>query len=83
VTGTITARIDPGTNSPVNTEIWGGRAVGDSVTFYVWTGTDQPAKTTYRGTLSADGEEITFTVTGGGRGPQTNTPQQVAARRTN
>ena len=65
VTGTITLRIDAGTNSPVNNEIWGGRVAGDTVSFYVWTGTDQPAKTSYRGTISASGDEIVFAVTGG------------------
>ena len=65
VTGSITVRIDAGTSSPVNTEVLGGKVDGDVLSFYVWTGTDQPAKTTYSGTLSPSGEEITFTVTGG------------------
>ena len=65
VTGTITLRIDAGTNSPVNNEIWGGKVAGDTLSFYVWTGTDQPAKTSYRGTMSASGDQIVFTVTGG------------------
>jgi len=65
VTGTITLRIDAGSNSPVNNEIWGGRVAGDTLSFYVWNGTDQPAKTIYRGTISASGDEIVFTVTGG------------------
>lgn len=65
VTGTITLRIDAGTNSPVNNEIWGGKVAGDTLSFYVWTGTDEPAKTSYRGTMSASGDEIVFTVTGG------------------
>jgi hypothetical protein len=76
VTGSITVRIDPGTSSPVNTEVLGGRVAGDALSFYVWTGTDQPTKTTYRGTLSASGEELLLTV-GGGRGGT----QQVTARR--
>ncbi len=85
VTGTISVRIDAGTNSPVNDEIWGGKAEGDTVTFYVWTGTDQPVKTTYTGTLAASGDEITFTVTGGraaaaGRGQAAS--QQITAKRT-
>ncbi len=77
VTGTISVRIDAGTNSPVNDEVWGGKVEGDAVTFYVWTGTDQPAKTVYKGTISAAGDEITFTVTGGRGGSQ-----QITARRT-
>jgi hypothetical protein len=65
VTGTITLRIDAGTNSPVNNEIWGGKVAGDTLSFYVWTGTDQPSRVTYRGTMSASDDEIVFTVTGG------------------
>lgn len=65
VTGTISGRENAGTGSPVNTEVLGGKVEGDVLTFYVWTGTDQPAKTTYRGTLSASGDEIQFTITGG------------------
>lgn len=65
VTGTISLRIDAGSNSPVNNEIWGGRVAGDTLSFYVWTGADQPVKTSYRGTLSASGDEIVFTVSGG------------------
>ena len=65
VTGTISGRVDAGTGSPVNTEVLGGKVEGDVLSFYVWTGTDQPAKTTYRGTMSATGDEIQFTVTGG------------------
>ena len=70
VTGSITVRIDPGTSSPVNTEVLGGRVDGEILSFYVWTGADQPVKTIYHGVLSASGEEIAFTV-GGGRGAVT------------
>lgn len=88
VTGTITTRSDVGTGSPVNTEILGGIAEGDTISFYVWTGTDQPVKTMYKGTMS--GEEITFTVTGGPArmggfgGPQgaaPGAPREVKAKR--
>ena len=65
LTGTIAPRANLGTGSPVNTEILGGSVEGDVISFYVWTGSDQPAKTRYRGTMSADGNEIQFTVTGG------------------
>jgi hypothetical protein len=65
VTGTISGRGNAGTGSPVNTEVLGGKVEGDVISFYVWTGTDQPAKTSYRGTMSAAGDEIQFTVTGG------------------
>jgi len=88
VTGTITARSDAGTGSPVNTEILGGVVEGDTIAFYIWSGTDQPVKTIYKGILSGD-DSIEFTVTGGlagggnfamGRG-QTG-PQKITARRT-
>ena len=69
VTGTITVRIDPGTSSPLNTEVMGGKVDGDKITFYVWTGTDQPVKAMYTGTMSAAGDEIIFTVTGGRGAP--------------
>lgn len=60
VTGTLSGRIDPGTASPVNNEIWGGKVDGDTITFYVWRGSDKPWKQSYKGTLS--GDQITFTV---------------------
>ena len=78
-TGTISVRIDAGSNSPVNDEIWGGKVVGDALSFYIWTGTDQPAKTTYVGVMSATGDEITFTVTGG-RGSGAGTPSAAGAQ---
>ena len=65
VTGTISSRVDAGTGSPVNTEVLGGKVESDVLSFYVWSGTDQPAKITYRGTMSAAGDEIQLTVTGG------------------
>jgi hypothetical protein len=81
VAGTIAGRVDAGTGSPVNTDVLGGKVEGDVLSFYVWSGTDQPFKTTYRGTMSAAGDEIQFTVTGGGRGaPQVGSPQLTAKR---
>jgi hypothetical protein len=73
----------------VNDEIWGGKVEGNSVSFYVWTGTDQPAKTLYRGTLSQSGDEIVFTVTraggaeaaAGGQAAGSTARQQMVARR--
>ena len=47
----------------MNTEILGGKAEGDTVTFYVWRGLDRPAKQFYKGAVH--GDEIDFTVTGG------------------
>jgi hypothetical protein len=88
VTGTITARSDAGTGTPVNSEVLGGVVEGDTISFYIWTGTDQPAKTLYTGTMSGE-ETIAFTVTGGpvgggnfapGRGQ--SGPQKITARRT-
>jgi len=90
VTGTIGVPIQIGTTAPVNDEIWDGKVEGNTLSFYVWTGNDQPVKTSYRGTLSASGDEITFTVTrgraggtvqaaSGGVGPAS--PMQIAARR--
>ena len=87
VTGTITARSDIGSGSPANTEVLGGVVAGDTITFYVWSGTDQPVKTIYEGRISGD-DRIEMTVNGGpaaggnpamGRGP--SGPQKVTARR--
>jgi hypothetical protein len=86
VTGTIGARIDAGAGTPVNNEVLGGIVDGDTITFYVWTGRDQPVKTYYKGTMSGE-ETITFMVTGGpagggfgGGGGQAG-PRQVTAKR--
>jgi hypothetical protein len=65
VTGVISVRATGGSNSPVNDEVWGGKVEGDTLSFYVWTGSDQPAKTTYTGKMSPSGDEIVFTVAGG------------------
>jgi hypothetical protein len=62
VTGTLSTRLDAGTASPVNNQIWGGKADANTITFYVWRGSDRPWKQTYTGTIS--GDEITFAVTG-------------------
>jgi hypothetical protein len=75
VTGSISARTDAFSASPVNTEILDGVVENDTVTFYVWAGLDRPAKAFYTGTLS--GDEIKFTVTGGGQGK----PREVKASR--
>jgi hypothetical protein len=82
VTGTIGARVDAGAGTPVGTEVLGGTVEGDTISFYVWSGRDQPIRTYYKGAMSGE-ETITFTVTssqagGGGRGG----PQQVTAKRT-
>ncbi len=90
VTGAMTVRIDAGSGSPVDGEIHGGKVEGDVLTFYLWTGVDQLGKTTYKGTLSESGDEITFSVTGvripgGMSGPSRagdpNVAQQMTAKR--
>jgi hypothetical protein len=75
VTGTIDGAAEPWTNSPPNRGIWAGKVEGNTLSFYVWRGTDQPAKVWYRGALSASGDEIAFSVTRAG------TAQQEIARR--
>ena len=89
VTGTVTpaGRGGGGSGAPATgREILGGKVEGDTISFYVWAGSDRPSKTTYKGTIS--GDEIAFTVAGGGGGGgmgggrgQTG-PQQVTAKRT-
>ena len=85
VTGTLTSTspFPSGTGSPVGTDILDGKTEGSTISFYVWSGEDQPAKRYYKGTLN--GEEINFTSTGGaatpGSGGQT-APQQLKAKRT-
>jgi hypothetical protein len=72
-----------GSTSPVNNEIYDGKADGQTVTFYVWRGLDRPVKTFYKGTLSPAGDEIAFTVTGGqvfpGGGGGAPTPAAAAS----
>src|SRR5690349_9898952 len=60
VTGTLSANRDFGSASPVNTAIWGGKVDGNTVTFYVWRGSDKPWKQTFKGSLN--GDQIVFTV---------------------
>ena len=71
-----------GSAAPVNNEIYDGKVEGDTLSFYVWRGTDQPYKTVYKGTLNAAGDEITFILTGmPGRGGSPGTPQTLTAKR--
>jgi hypothetical protein len=75
-----------GSAAPVNNEIFGGKIEGNTVTFYVWRGTDKPYKLTYTGTVNASGDEIAFTVTGApargrGQGGAGATPAPTIARR--
>lgn len=61
VTGSITPPRGNSTGSPANVDVYGGKADGDAISFYLWTGLDKPVKNMYEGRLN--GEEITFTVT--------------------
>ena len=61
VTGTVSAGNNPGTASPVHTDIYDGKVDGDTISFYVWRGSDQPWKENYKGTLA--GDTISFTIT--------------------
>jgi hypothetical protein len=80
-----------GSTAPVTNELWEGKVSGNSITFYVWRGNDRPAKTFYKGELNAEGDQITFTITGGPAGPGAAAPaagtpassstQQVVAKR--
>jgi hypothetical protein len=87
VTGTVEAPAEAWTNSPLNNGIWRGKVEGNTLSFYVWTGMDQPAKANYRGTMSASGDEIVFTVTraataeSGSPGSSAASTQQMTARR--
>lgn len=85
VTGTVAAPMEAWTNSPLNSGVLGGKVEGNTLSFYVWTGTDQPAKASYRGTMSAPGDEIVFTVTrargGESGGASAASTQQMTARR--
>jgi len=71
-----------GSAAPINNELYDGKVENGTLTFYVWRGTDKPYKTSYKGTLNAAGDEITFTVTGApGRGGLPPGPQTIVAKR--
>lgn len=71
-----------GSAAPINNELYDGKIEGSTLSFYVWRGTDKPYKTSYKGTLNATGDEISFTVTGlPGRGGNAPAPQTVTAKR--
>ncbi len=91
VGGEVTGHLPPASPrgysaSPTHTEIWGGKAEGDTISFYVWDGRDQVAKVFYKGEMT--GDEIVFEVTGGavtynsrGEPNPAPGPRQVKARR--
>ena len=62
VTGSTNTAMEMWDNSPVNNGIWGGKLEGDTLSFYLWNGSDQPARMRYCGTMSPSGEEIVFTI---------------------
>lgn len=71
-----------GSAAPINNEIYDGKIEQGTLSFYVWRGMDQPYKTTYKGTLNAAGDEITFSVSGmPGRGGSPATLQTITAKR--
>jgi hypothetical protein len=71
-----------GSAAPINNKLYDGKVENGTLTFYVWRGTDKPCKTSYKGTLNAAGDEITFTVTGApGRGGLPAGPQTIVAKR--
>jgi len=65
VTGSLEPPRGNSTGSPAYVEVLGGKADGDGISFYIWTGLDKPVKNFYQGKLA--GEEISFTVTAEGR----------------
>ncbi len=83
VAGAITPPRGVSTGSPTYTEILGGQAGDDTISFYIWTGLDKPVKSLYQGRMA--GDEIVFTVT---VDPATRTannppqPLQIRAKRT-
>jgi hypothetical protein len=64
VNGTVSSPSDAGTGSPVNGEIYDARVQGNTISFYVWRGSDMPAKLFFNGHLT-DADEIEFHITGG------------------
>ena len=88
VTGYLPAAPGRSSASPTHTDVWGGKAEGDAISFYIWAGRDQVAKVYYKGKMA--GDEIVFTVTGGapnfnfrGELEKPAEPRQITARRVN
>jgi hypothetical protein len=59
--GTIAGGNNASAGSAVSTEIYGGKVEGDTISFYIWQGSDKPWKEHFEGKLS--GDEIVFTIT--------------------
>jgi hypothetical protein len=96
VTGNTNTAMEMWDNSPVTNTVWSGKVEGNTLSFYVWSGSDQPVKMHYCGTMAASGEEVVFTVApvrsgeSGGCGSQAavatpgtgpRSPRQVTAQR--
>lgn len=80
ITGYIIPPRGVSTGSPANADVLGGKAEGESISFYLWTGLDKPLKSYYKGTMS--GDEIVLTVTTDSvAGAQQGNPVQVTAKR--
>lgn len=77
LTGTMARPGNQSMAAPVDTEIHDGKVVGDTVTFYLWQGSDRPWKQQFRGKIS--GDEIVFVVTDDRPQPPANTTGQSAA----
>jgi hypothetical protein len=60
--GTVTGFGDMSSGSPVYTEVLDAKVEGDTVSFYIWRGSDEPQKWFFKGTLSGT-DEIVFQVT--------------------
>jgi hypothetical protein len=66
VTGTITPQTNGWTSGPFDGAIHGGRVdKSGNLRFHVWFLRDEPVPQVFEGKLSANGREITFTVTTG------------------
>jgi hypothetical protein len=53
-----------GSAAPAHREIVEGKVEGNTITFYVWAGSDRPVKTVYKGVMAAAGDQIDFVITG-------------------
>jgi len=81
LSGILSNAGNPGAGAFPSAEIYGAKVEGDTITFYVWRGSDKPAKQFYKGVMN--GEEINFTVTGGPvppNAPQTAQPSGAATQ---
>ena len=87
VSGSLASAARASSGSPASTEVYDGTLAGDTISFYVWVGSDRPVKMMFRGRMIDD--EIHFIVTGSpvrydvkGKPLEPLAPQEVTARRT-